>query len=119
MVREIRSALLVFALLTVVTGVVYPGVATLIGALAFGDEVNGSVLEVGGRAVGSRLIGQPFSGPQYFWSRPSATGPMPYNGATSSGSNQGPTNPALESAVGERIAALRAADPSNTRAIPV
>jgi K+-transporting ATPase ATPase C chain len=119
MTREIRSALLVFVVLTLVTGVIYPGVTTLIGELAFGDKVNGSVIDVGGRAVGSRLIGQPFSGAQYFWSRPSATGPMPYNGAVSSGSNQGPINPALESAVGDRIAALQAADPGNRRPVPV
>lgn len=117
--REIRSALVVFALLTVVTGVIYPGVTTLIGTLAFHDQVNGSVIEVDGRAVGSRLIGQPFSGEQYFWSRPSATGPMPYNGAVSSGSNQGPINPALEAAVRDRIAALQAADAGNTQPVPV
>jgi K+-transporting ATPase ATPase C chain len=119
MAHEIRSALLVFVLLTVVTGVVYPGVTTLIGKLAFAEQVDGSVIEVGGKAVGSRLIGQPFSSPQYFWSRPSATGPMPYNGAVSSGSNHGPINPALESAVAARIAALRAADPSSVQAVPV
>ena len=79
----------------------------------------GSVIERDGRAVGSRLLGQPFSSPQYFWSRPSATGPMPYNGAVSSGSNQGPLNPALADAVTERIAALRAADPGNTARVPV
>ena len=119
MAREIRSALLVFALLTVLTGVIYPGVTTLIGALAFGEQVGGSVIESRGRAVGSRLIGQPFASPHYFWSRPSATGPMPYNGAVSSGSNQGPVNPALESAVSDRIAALQAADPGNRRPVPV
>ena len=119
MAREIRLALVVFALLTLVTGVVYPAITTLIGAVAFHDRVNGSVIEVGGRAVGSHLIGQPFSGPKYFWSRPSATSPQPYNGASSSGSNQGPTNPALEQAVRDRIAALKAADPNNRAPIPV
>jgi K+-transporting ATPase ATPase C chain len=119
MLNEIRPALLVFALLTVLTGVIYPGVTTLIGALAFGAQVNGSVIEIGGRAVGSRLIGQPFSGAKYFWSRPSATGPQPYNGAVSSGSNQGPTNPALVMAVRDRIAALQAADPDNRAPIPI
>src|SRR5262249_21158991 len=107
------------ALLTLLTGVAYPGVTTLIGVLAFHDRVNGSVVEVGGRAVGSRLIGQPFSGAKYFWSRPSATSPQPYNGAASSGSNQGPTNRAFEMAVRDRIAALRAADPDNKAPIPV
>jgi len=119
MAREFRSALVVFALLTLVTGVVYPAVATLIGTLAFHARVNGSVIEVGGRAVGSHLIGQPFSGAKYFWSRPSATSPQPYNGAASSGSNQGPTNPAFEMAVKDRIAALQAADPGNPAPIPV
>jgi len=119
MANEFRSALLVFLVLTLVTGVVYPAVTTLIGTLAFHDLVNGSVIEVGGRAVGSHLIGQPFSGAKYFWSRPSATSPQPYNGAASSGSNQGPTNPALEMVVRDRIAALQAADPSNRAPIPV
>ena len=119
MAKEFRAALLVFVALTLVTGVVYPAVTTLIGTLAFHDRVNGSVIEVGGRAVGSHLIGQPFSGARYFWSRPSAKSPQPYNGAASSGSNQGPTNPALEMAVSDRIAALRAADPSNPMPIPV
>ena len=119
MLRELRPALLVFALLTLVTGVAYPLVTLLIGRLAFSTEIEGSVLERDGRAVGSRLLGQPFSSPQYFWSRPSATGPVPYNGAGSSGSNQGPLNPALEEAVAERIAALRTADPGNEAPVPV
>ena len=119
MARELRVSLIVFALLTLVTGVIYPAVTTLIGTLAFHDRVNGSVIEVGGRAVGSSLVGQPFSGAKYFWSRPSATSPQPYNAAASSGSNQGPTNPALEMAVSDRIAALQAADPGNRAPIPV
>ena len=119
MLRELRPALLVFALLTLVTGVAYPLVTLLIGRLAFSTEVEGSVLERDGRAVGSRLLGQPFSSPQYFWGRPSATGPVPYNGAGSSGSNQGPLNPALKEAVAERIAALRTADPGNEALVPV
>jgi len=116
---EIRLSVVVFALLTLITGVVYPAVTTLIGTLAFHDRVNGSVIEVDGRAVGSRLIGQPFSGAKYFWSRPSATSPQPYNGEASSGSNLGPTNPALEMAVSDRIAALKEADPDNVAPIPV
>ena len=119
MATELRLSLVVFALLTLVTGVVYPAVTTLIGTLAFHDRVNGSVIEVDGRAVGSRLIGQPFSGAKYFWSRPSATSPQPYNGEASSGSNLGPTNPALEMAVSDRIAALKEADPDNVAPIPV
>jgi len=119
MIREWRAAVVVFLALTIVTGGVYPLVVTLIGQLAFASGVAGSVIERDGRAVGSRLIGQPFASPQYFWSRPSATGPMPYNGAVSSGSNQGPLNPALADAVTQRIAALRAADPGNTAPVPV
>jgi K+-transporting ATPase ATPase C chain len=119
MIKELRPALVVFVVLTLVTGVAYPLVVTLIGRLAFPAAVEGSVIEVEGRAVGSRVIGQPFSAPQYFWSRPSATGPMPYNGAVSSGSNLGPLNPALAEAVDARVAALRAADPDNAAPVPV
>ena len=119
MFRELRPALLVFGALTLVTGVVYPGVVTLVGLLAFPSQTTGSIIERDGRAVGARLLGQPFSSPQYFWSRPSATGPMPYNGAASGGSNQGPLSPALAEAVGERVAALRAADPGNRAPVPV
>ena len=117
--NELRPALVVFGLLTVLTGIAYPLVVTGIGQAAFHDQVNGSIVQSGDRAVGSRLLGQPFSDPKYFWSRPSATGPQPYNGAVSSGSNQGPINPALEAAVKDRVAALRAADPTNTAPVPV
>lgn len=117
--KELRSTLVLFALLTVVTGVLYPGVVTLVGAVAFPAQSGGSLVERDGKAVGSRLIGQAFSSPGYFWSRPSATGPMPYNGAVSSGSNQGPINPALEQAVRDRIEALRSADPGNSMPVPV
>jgi K+-transporting ATPase ATPase C chain len=116
---ELRPALSVFLLLTLLTGVVYPLVVTGVGEAIFSHQANGSVVESGGRAIGSNLLGQPFSSPRYFWSRPSATGPQPYNGAVSSGSNQGPINPALESAVRDRIAALRAADPGNNAPVPV
>lgn len=116
---ELRRAVLVFALLTLLTGVVYPLIVTGVAQLAFESRANGSLIMVGDRSVGSRLIGQPFSSPGYFWSRPSATAPQPYNGAASSGSNQGPLNPALQSAVKDRIAALRAADPANTAPPPV
>jgi len=119
MIRELRPALVMFLLFTVITGVIYPGVVTGIGQLFFASEANGSVIEVNGKAVGSTLMGQPFSGAGYFWGRPSATSPQPNNGAASSGSNQGPINPALENAVKDRIAALRAADPGNMRPVPV
>jgi potassium-transporting ATPase KdpC subunit len=116
---ELRPALVTFALFTLLTGVAYPLVVTGVGQGLFADRANGSLIESGGELVGSRLIGQPFSSPQYFWSRPSATGPHAYNGAVSSGSNQGPINPALETAVKDRIAALRAADPGNRSTVPV
>jgi K+-transporting ATPase ATPase C chain len=89
--------------MTLVTGVAYPLLVTLFAQVAFRDQANGSLLEQNGKVVGSALIGQPFSDPKYFWGRPSATSPMPYNGAASSGSNQGPTNPALKEAVEGRI----------------
>jgi len=116
---ELRPALIVFVLMSVVTGLVYPLVVTGIGQAAFHDRVNGSIIESNGRALGSRLLGQPFSSAKYFWSRPSATAPHPYNPGASSGSNLGPINPALETAVKERIAALQAADPTNTAPVPV
>lgn len=118
MVRELRSALIVFLVFTVATGAVYPGLVTAIGSAFFVRQATGSLIERDGKAVGSSLLGQAFTSPKYFWGRPSATAPQPYNGAASSGSNQGPTNPALVSAVKERIAALRAADPGNSGPVP-
>jgi K+-transporting ATPase ATPase C chain len=114
-----RPAIAVFALLTILTGVVYPLAVTGIGQLAFHAQANGSVFERDGRAAGSTLIGQPFSDPARFWSRPSATAPQPYNGAASSGSNLGPTNSAQLDVVRARVTALRAADPANTAPVPV
>ncbi len=119
MIRELRSALMVFLVLTLATGVVYPGLVTLVAAVAFPSQAGGSLVEASGKVVGSRLIGQAFTAPRYFWGRPSATGPMPNNGAVSSGSNQGPLNPALVDAVRVRVDALRAADPGNALPIPV
>ena len=119
MIKEIRPALVVFGLLTVITGFAYPGVVTLVGRLAFPEQAGGSVIVRDGHAVGSALFGQPFSDPRYFWSRPSATGPQPYNGGASSGSNLGTINPALGEAVSARVAALRAADPGNKRPVPI
>jgi potassium-transporting ATPase KdpC subunit len=119
MLKEIKPAILVFLALTVVTGLIYPGIVTGIAQLVFRSEAQGSIVMRDGQAVGSALLGQSFSAPGYFWSRPSATGPFANNGAVSSGSNQGAINPALESAVRDRIAALRAADPGNTRPVPV
>jgi K+-transporting ATPase ATPase C chain len=119
MIRELRIATIVFVLLTLLTGVAYPLLVTLVAQVAFSDEAGGSLLRVDGKLVGSRLIGQPFSSPKYFWGRPSATGPMPNNGAVSSGSNQGPLNPALVTAIAGRVGALRAADHGNTKPVPV
>ena len=102
---ELRPALVVFALMSLLTGFLYPLVVTGIGEAAFPSQANGSEIKVGERAIGSRLLGQAFCDPQYFWSRPSATAPQPYNGAASSGSNQGPLNPALASAVKDRVTA--------------
>jgi K+-transporting ATPase ATPase C chain len=107
MLKEIRPALLAFIALTIVTGFVYPLAVTAFAQL-FPLQAQGD----------PALIGQPFSDPKYFWSRPSATGPMPYNGAVSSGSNQGPTNKALAEAVAERVKALREADPGSAKPVP-
>ena len=116
---QLRPALTLFAVLSIVTGLVYPLAITGIAQVAFADSANGSLVVRDGKAVGSALIGQSFSDPKHFWGRPSATSPMPYNAANSGGSNQGPSHPALADAVKERIAALRAADPGNTAAVPV
>jgi K+-transporting ATPase ATPase C chain len=109
-------ALLVF---TVITGVAYPLLVTGIAQLAFPKQADGSLIRDGEKVIGSRLIGQPFSDPKYFWSRPSATSPMPYNGAASSGSNLGPLNPALKEAVEGRVKALRDAGGDPAMPVPV
>ena len=119
MKSTLRPAFVLFGVLTLVVGVLYPLTVTGIGKLAFADQADGSLIMRDGKAVGSGLIGQAFSAPGYFWSRPSATGPMPNNGAGSTGSNLGPLNPALVDAVKGRIAALQAADPANKAPIPV
>ena len=113
------KALRMLAILTLVTGVVYPLLVTGIAGAAFADQANGSIVSRQGTVVGSRLIGQPFDDPRYFWGRLSATSPAPYNGGASSGSNMGPTNPALTQTAKRRIEALRAADPGNAAPIPV
>ena len=102
--------------ITVFVGIIYPLFITGIGQAFFNHKANGSLITLGGKVTGSALIGQPFSDPGYFWSRPSATTPVAYNADASGGSNLGPTNPALLKAIGDRIAALRAADPGNTAA---
>lgn len=115
----LRPALALFAALTLACGVLYPLLVTGVAQAAFPVQANGSLVEQDGQVVGSRLIGQSFSAPGYFWGRPSATAPMANNGGGSSGSNQGPLNPALQEAVKGRIAALRALDPGNTAPVPV
>lgn len=115
----LRPALVLFVALTVVTGVVYPAVVTALSQAVFPHQANGSLIDRGGKAVGSEIIGQQFDAPYYFWGRLSATTPNPYNAQSSSGSNLAATNPALVDEVKGRIAALHAADPSNTALVPV
>ncbi|MFI4940943.1 MAG: potassium-transporting ATPase subunit KdpC [Burkholderiales bacterium] len=115
----LRPALVLFALLTLICCVLYPLAMTGIGRVAFPLQTEGSLITEGGKSIGSALIGQEFSSPKYFWGRLSATSPMPYNATSSGGSNLGPTNPALVDEIKGRIAALKAADASNTAAIPV
>jgi K+-transporting ATPase ATPase C chain len=105
--------------MTLLTGLIYPLAVTGIAQLVFPRQANASLIERDGLVIGSELIGQAFDDPKYFWGRLSATGSFPYNAAASSGSNLGPTNPALEEAAQARIDALRAADPGNTRPVPV
>ncbi|HEX5122311.1 MAG TPA: potassium-transporting ATPase subunit KdpC [Rhodanobacteraceae bacterium] len=119
MIKTLRQSFAMLALLTALTGVAYPLVVTGIAQMIFPHSANGSVIERDGKPLGSALIGQPFSDPRYFWSRPSATTPFAYNSAASVGSNLGPTNPALTDAVKQRIDALRAADPGNMAPVPV
>jgi K+-transporting ATPase ATPase C chain len=115
----LRPVLVVFLVLTVLTGGVYPLVVTGVAQALFATQASGSLILREGKVVGASLIGQNFSDPGNFWGRPSATGPQPYNAAASSGSNLGPLNPALTDAVKARVAALRAADPGNTAAVPI
>ncbi len=119
MLKQIRIAIFSTVVATVLLGLLYPLAVTVLAQVLFPNQANGSLIYKEGKAVGSRLIGQPFDDPKFFWSRPSATGPVPYNGAASSGSNQGPTNPALLKAVQDRIDALHKADPDNKEPVPV
>lgn len=125
MLRSIRQVVGILALLTLITGVIYPLVVTGIAQVAFPHQANGSLIVKDGKAVGSELIGQPFGDPKYFWSRPSATlvtsgtASQPYNAANSSGSNLGPLNPALADSVRKQAKALQSADPTHRPAVPV
>lgn len=115
----LRPAITLLIVMTAITGIAYPLAVTGVAKVLFPRQAAGSLIVRDGKTVGSHLIGQPFSDPGYFWSRPSATTPQPYNGLSSGGSNLGPLNPALTDAVEARIAALRAADPTNHAPIPV
>ncbi len=118
MLKELKPAVLVLLVMTVLTGVAYPLIVTGIAQVVFPRQANGSLMQREGKAAGSELIGQRFGALKYFWSRPSATSPYPYNASSSSGSNQGPLNPALADAVAARAKALREADPGNTVPVP-
>jgi K+-transporting ATPase ATPase C chain len=119
MLKHLRPAIVSLALLSALTGLVYPLVVTGIAQVLFPRQANGSLIMQNGKAVGSELIGQPFDDPKYFWGRPSATSPFADNAGASSGSNLGPTNPDLLKQVQDRIEGLRAADPGNTAPVPV
>ena len=119
MKEQIRPALTMLMILTVLTGLVNPLSVTGLAQLFFPEQANGSLIVHNGKVIGSKLIGQYFDKPEYFWGRPSATSPFPYNAAASGGSNLGPTNPALIEAVKARVAALRSADPGSDSPIPV
>jgi K+-transporting ATPase ATPase C chain len=117
--EQLKTAVMMVIVLTVLTGLGYPLAVTGLAQLLFSEQAHGSVILRDGRVIGSRLIGQYVDKPEYFWGRPSATAPFPYNAAASGGSNLGPTNPVLIDAVKTRVAALRAADPWNEAPISV
>lgn len=119
MLKHLRAAISLFILFTGILGFAYPAAVTGIAEVLFPVDANGSLIKVAGKPVGSSLIGQSFDDPKYFWGRISATSPYPYNAQGSTGSNLGPTNPALFDEVKARIAALHAADPGNKAPIPV
>jgi K+-transporting ATPase ATPase C chain len=116
---QFRIGVITLALFTLLTGLVYPLAVTGMAQLIFPYQANGSLMQRDGQGIGSQLIGQSFTAPQYFWGRPSATAPFPYNAAASSGSNLALTNPALEQAIQARIQALQSADPGNDSPIPI
>lgn len=117
--KQFKPAILSFAVLSVITGIFYPLLVTGIAGVFFRRQAGGSLVYRNNRPAGSSLIGQPFDDPEYFWGRPSATLPVPFNPSSSSGSNMGPSNPALVNAVKKRIKDLTAADPGNTSPVPV
>lgn len=115
----IRTAFLLFGVMTFLTGIVYPFAVTGLAQLLFPQQANGSLIKINEEKTASELVGQPFSEPRYFWGRPSSTTPFTYNGSSSAGSNLGPSNPALKEAIRKRIVALLAADRENSLPIPV
>lgn len=117
--KLLRQAIVMLLLMTVITGIAYPLLATGLAQVMFPGQANGSLIERNGKPVGSALIGQSFTDARYFWGRPSATTPNPNNAASSSGSNTGPSNPALIDTIKQRIDALHAVDPGNTAPVPV
>lgn len=117
--KSIRPAILLFVLLTIITGLLYPLITTVIGQWFMPNQANGSLIEKDSKLIGSTLIGQNFTEAKYFWGRPSATGPYPNNASASSGSNLGPLNPILADAVKSRVGMLKGADPDNNLSIPV
>lgn len=117
--KHVITAAVILVVFTILTGLLYPLLITVIGQTAFPEKANGSLIKIDDRILGSKLIGQLFTSPGYFWSRPSATVPVAYNSAASAASNFGPMNPALIDQVKKRIRELKAADPWNTRPIPV
>ena len=119
MTKNLRPLVVLFTALTLLTGLIYPMLVTAIGRAFFADQAAGSLVLRDDKLIGSSLIAQPFQDPKYFWGRLSATAPMPNNALASSGSNYGPTNPALLDAAKARIDALKAADPDNAALIPV
>ncbi len=120
MLKQIKPAIIMLLVWTVITGMLYPLMVTGLSQLFFPKQANGSlIMDANAKIIGSELIGQAFSDPRYFWGRPSATSPYPYNAAASSGSNLGPTNPALAEAVKARIQGLKAVDPENQQPLPV
>jgi K+-transporting ATPase ATPase C chain len=119
LLRNLRPTIVVFTAFTLLTGVVYPLVVSVVGWTLFPTPAGGDLIVRDGKVIGSRLIGQPFAGEKYFWSRPSATGPYPYNAAVSSGSNLGPLNPALLDGVKSRVETVRSQHPTEQAAVPL
>jgi K+-transporting ATPase ATPase C chain len=117
--KQLKSAFLVFLLLTIITGLIYPSVITAVAQIFFRHQANGSIIFNDGKPAGSHLIGQSFDDPKYFWGRPSATSPVAFNASASSGSNFGPLNAALRQRVEERVKLLQDADPDNKNLVPI